>query len=89
MKHRLMGPITAGVLAITSQPALAVTDVFRFVGFGQVSGAMGGAATAFDVGAAGMMTNPATLSLMPEGSQFYLGTKLGFAVLSRHGCHFW
>lgn len=52
MKHRLMGPITAGVLAITSQPALAVTDVFRFVGFGQVSGAMGGAATAFDVGAA-------------------------------------
>nr|BBJ02056.1 long-chain fatty acid transport protein [Stutzerimonas degradans] len=82
MKHRLMGPITAGVLAITSQPALAVTDVFRFVGFGQVSGAMGGAATAFDVGAAGMMTNPATLSLMPEGSQFYLGMDVTFGDLA-------
>jgi long-chain fatty acid transport protein len=68
MKQGFIGPITAGVLAITSQSALAVSDVFRFVGHGPVSAAMGGAATAFDVGAAGRMTNPATLSLMPQGS---------------------
>jgi long-chain fatty acid transport protein len=81
MKHGFIGPITAGVLAITSQSALAVSDVFRFVGHGPVSAAMGGAATAFDVGAAGMMTNPATLSLMPQGSEFHLGMDFIFADL--------
>ncbi len=82
MKRGLMGPITAGVLlAITSQSACAVSDVFRFVGHGPVSEAMGGAATAFDVGAAGMMTNPATLSLMPQGSAFNFGGDLIFADL--------
>lgn len=82
MKKGLIGPITAGVLAITSQSALAVTDVFRFVGHGPVSAAMGGAATAFDVGAAGMMTNPATLSLMPQGSELHLGMDALAADLS-------
>lgn len=81
MKHGFIGPITVGVLAITSQSALAVSDVFRFVGHGPVSAAMGGAATAFDVGAAGMMTNPATLSLMPQGSEFHLGMDFIFADL--------
>lgn len=82
MKRGLIGPITAGVLlAITSQSAWAVSDVFRFVGYGTVSEAMGGAATAFDVGAAGMMTNPATLSLMPQGSEFHFGGDLIFADL--------
>ena len=82
MKNGFIGPITAGVLTITSQSALAVSDVFRFVGHGPVSTAMGGAATAFDVGAAGMMTNPATLSLMPQGSEFHLGMDMVFADLS-------
>ena len=40
------------------------TDVFRLEGFGAVSRSMGGVATAYDTGLAGMMTNPATLSLM-------------------------
>jgi long-chain fatty acid transport protein len=39
------------------------TDVFRLEGFGAISRSMG-AWRPPDVGAAGMMTNPATLSLM-------------------------
>lgn len=82
MKQGLMGTLATAVLASTSQSALAVSDVFRFVGHGPVSTAMGGAATAFDVGAAGMMTNPATLSLMPQGSEFHLGMDMVFTDLS-------
>ncbi|KAB2968844.1 MAG: aromatic hydrocarbon degradation protein [Zoogloea sp.] len=52
------------------------TDVFRLEGFGAVSRAMGGVATAIDTGAAGMMTNPATLSLMKEGSEAMVGLDL-------------
>jgi len=59
-------------LAGGSQLAQA-TDVFRLEGFGAVSRAMGGTAVAHDVGPAGMMTNPATLSLMPDGDQLMLG----------------
>jgi long-chain fatty acid transport protein len=82
MKHKLISPITTGVLlAIASQSAWAVSDVYRFVGHGPISAAMGGAGTAFDVGAAGMMINPATLSLMPEGSDFHLGADIIFADL--------
>lgn len=49
------------------------TDVFRLEGFGAVSRGMGGTAVAHDVGPAGMMTNPATLSLMAEGEQIMAG----------------
>ncbi len=49
------------------------TDVFRLEGFGAVSRGMGGTAVAHDVGPAGMMTNPATLSLMAEGDQIMAG----------------
>lgn len=59
----------------TAQVACA-TDVFRLEGFGAVSRAMGGVATAIDTGAAGMMTNPATLSLMKEGSEVMAGLDL-------------
>lgn len=52
------------------------TDVFRLEGFGAVSRAMGGTAVAHDVGPAGMMTNPATLSLMPEGDEAMIGLDL-------------
>lgn len=82
MKHQAVKPIVvATLLALTSQSAWAVSDVFRFVGHGPVSAAMGGAGTAFDVGAAGMMINPATLSLMPEGSEFHVGADVIFADL--------
>jgi len=69
---KTLSTISAAVLAITSQMVHA-TDVFRLEGYGPISRAMGGAATAFDVGAAGMMTNPATLSLMAQGSELHLG----------------
>lgn len=77
MKSKLnaLGVIAAACLASTSQMAHA-TDVFRLEGFGPISHAMGGAATAFNVGAAGMMTNPATLSLIAPGSEFHLGLDL-------------
>lgn len=64
--------LSAAILALTSQMVHA-TDVFRLEGYGPISRAMGGAATAFDVGAAGMMTNPATLSLMAQGSELHFG----------------
>lgn len=52
------------------------TDVFRLEGFGAISRGMGGVATAHDVGAAGMMTNPATLSLMPADNTAQVGLDL-------------
>lgn len=64
--------LSAAVLALTSQMVHA-TEVFRLEGYGPISRAMGGTATAFDVGAAGMMTNPATLSLMAQGSELHFG----------------
>lgn len=82
MKRVLIGAITTAVLATTSLEVLATSDVFRFVGHGPVSTAMGGAATAFDVGAAGMMTNPATLSLMAPGSEIHLGLDVVISDIS-------
>jgi len=64
--------LSAAILVFTSQMVHA-TEVFRLEGFGPISRAMGGTATAFDVGAAGMMSNPATLSLMAQGSELHLG----------------
>lgn len=55
-----------------SQGVLA-TDVFHLEGIGAVSRAMGGTAVAQDIGAAGMMTNPATLSLSQENHQAMVG----------------
>ena len=62
-------------LAGGSQLAQA-TDVFRLEGYGAVSRSMGGTAVAHDVGPAGMMTNPATLSLMSDGDQALIGLDL-------------
>jgi len=49
------------------------TDVFNLEGFGPISRAMGGTGVAYDIGPAGMMYNPATLGLMPNGSYFDVG----------------
>jgi long-chain fatty acid transport protein len=62
-------------LAGSTNVALA-TDVFHLEGYGAISRAMGGTATAHDVGPAGMMTNPATLSLQQEGNQAMVGLDL-------------
>ena len=74
-KINTLSVIALACLAATSQMAHA-TEVFRLEGYGPISRAMGGTATAFNVGAAGMMANPATLSLMAPGSEFYLGLDL-------------
>lgn len=62
----------AAILIAFLQSALA-TDVFRLEGFGPISRSMGGVATALDIGAPGMMTNPATLSSMKEGASIHFG----------------
>ena len=75
--------MTRKVIAATLTSALCAatysahaTDVFRLEGFGATSRAMGGTAEAYDVGPAGMLTNPATLSLAPEGQRALLGVDL-------------
>ncbi len=71
--------IIASALALAcmgTAPATYATDVFRLEGFGAASRAMGGVATAIDVGPAGMMTNPANLSLMQDANQFMVGLDL-------------
>ncbi|MFC6520911.1 OmpP1/FadL family transporter [Undibacterium arcticum] len=72
---------TATLLVVSCYCAHA-TDVFRLEGYGPISRAMGGAATAFDVGPAGMMTNPATLSLMAKGNEIQLGLDGIFADIN-------
>ena len=67
----------AAALALAAAAGSAqATDVFRLEGFGAVSRSMGGVATAQDVGPAGMMTNPATLSLLQAGHTLMGGLDL-------------
>ena len=49
------------------------TNVFNLEGFGPISRSLGGAGVAHDIGAGGMMYNPATLGLMDSGSEVYVG----------------
>jgi len=72
---KIMASVLVSGLAGFSGLAQA-TDVFRLEGFGAVSRGMGGTAVAHDVGPAGMMTNPATLSLMQDGDQILGGLDL-------------
>ena len=51
--------------ASTASPALA-TDVFTLEGYGAISRGLGGAAVSLDVGPAGIMSNPATLSISTD-----------------------
>jgi len=59
-------------LAILCNYASA-TDVLRLEGFGPISRAMGGTSMSYDVGNAGMMSNPAVLSLAKPGSHLSIG----------------
>ncbi|HWV07082.1 outer membrane protein transport protein [Ralstonia sp. CHL-2022] len=72
MKGNYVRAATAICVAVCGTHARA-TDVFNLEGFGPISRAMGGTGAAFDIGAAAMMENPATLSLMGEGRHFSLG----------------
>jgi len=69
--------VSALISALAGGSQLAqATDVFRLEGYGAISRSMGGTAVAHDVGPAGMMTNPATLSLMSDGDQAMIGLDL-------------
>lgn len=65
-----------------SQGVFATSDVLRFVGYGPISAGMGGVATAIHTGAAGMMTNPATLWLGDIGSEVNVGLDVITADIS-------
>ncbi|MBL8470774.1 MAG: outer membrane protein transport protein [Rhodocyclaceae bacterium] len=66
--------VAVALAAVSAAPGLALaTDVFRLEGIGAVSRAMGGTATAHDVGPGGMLTNPATLSLGQSNREIMLG----------------
>lgn len=76
MMHKKIAVMLAGsVLALSSQVARA-TDVFHLEGFGAVSRAMGGTAVAHDVGAGGMLSNPANLSFAPNDREAMIGFDL-------------
>lgn len=62
--------------ALSATGTAVATDVFNVEGFGPISRAMGGTGVAHDIGAAGMMYNPATLGLMKNGSELHLGLDL-------------
>ena len=49
------------------------TQVFDLEGYGAISRAMGGTSSSYYTGNAALISNPATLSLAPDGSQFELG----------------
>jgi long-chain fatty acid transport protein len=70
---RLLAALTAALSA--SGTALA-TDVFNLEGYGPISRAMGGTGVAQDIGAAGMMYNPATLALTHKGAELHAGLDL-------------
>lgn len=76
MKRRGMRMAGVALAVATTTGAAQATDVFRLEGFGAVSRGMGGVATAHDVGPAGMMTNPATLSLMQADNAAMVGLDL-------------
>jgi len=75
--HRLhpVALLLSGAL-LALAPALRATNGMNMEGYGPVSAAMGGASFAFDNGTAGVINNPATLGLMPQGGR--LDVALGF-----------
>lgn len=75
MQKKLAATLACSALAISSPVALA-TDVFHLEGIGAVSRAMGGTAAAHDVGAGGMLTNPANLSFGPNDREVMVGLDL-------------
>lgn len=75
MHKKLVTALACSALAVSSPVALA-TDVFQLEGIGAVSRAMGGTAVAHDVGAGGMLTNPANLSFGANDREVMFGLDL-------------
>lgn len=75
LQKKMAAGLAGAVLSVSSTVALA-TDVFQLEGIGAVSRAMGGTAVAHDVGAGGMLTNPANLSFGQNEREVMLGLDL-------------
>lgn len=71
--QKTIGGVGVAALCLLSSPVALATDVFILEGIGAVSRGMGGTGVALDTGVAGMMTNPATLSLVNDQRQFLIG----------------
>ncbi len=68
--------VTGLVLLLVLSNDVRATNVFNLEGFGPISRALGGAGVAHDIGSAALMYNPATLSLMEDGSTVHVGLDL-------------
>ncbi|MCF3652364.1 OmpP1/FadL family transporter [Synoicihabitans lomoniglobus] len=64
--------LVAALTAFSFTPALFATNGMNMEGYGPVATAMGGASIAYDNGTAGVINNPATLSLMQEAARLDL-----------------
>jgi len=73
MKKTIYSCGVGGVLACLFSGVACATDAFNLIGNGPISMGMGGIGVAHDIGAAGMMMNPATLVLMQEGAHLGVG----------------
>ncbi|PKO56829.1 MAG: aromatic hydrocarbon degradation protein [Betaproteobacteria bacterium HGW-Betaproteobacteria-21] len=75
MQKKMAAALACSTLAVSS-PVAQATDVFHLEGIGAVSRAMGGTAVAHDVGAGGMLTNPANLSFGQNSREMMIGFDL-------------
>jgi len=62
-------------------PTASATNVFNLEGFGPVSRSLAGGGAAHDIGAGGLMYNPATLGLMRQGAEIHLGIDILFPII--------
>ncbi len=67
----------ATLVALVFSPAVFATNGMNMEGYGPVATGMGGASFAYDNGTAGVINNPATLSLMEEAARL----DLAFGIL--------
>ena len=65
--QRTLASLFAASAAAAAPTLVHATNGMNLEGYGPIALGMGGASMAYDNGTAGMMNNPATLGLMPEG----------------------
>ncbi|WP_321818687.1 MULTISPECIES: OmpP1/FadL family transporter [unclassified Paraburkholderia] len=81
MKRKYVAAATGCLVAALWGEKVWATDAFNLLGHGPISIGMGGTAAAYDIGPAGMMSNPATLTFIPEGTYFLIGADMVSADL--------
>lgn len=81
MKRKHVALAAGCLTAIFWAEGVYATDAWNLLGHGPISIGMGGTAAAYDIGPAGMMSNPATLGLMRDGTYVLLGADVVSADL--------